>query len=105
MSQNLTIQADICFLEHVNKARIAESVGTYSGVDLERPEAAEVALLGATIAESVLTGLQHGWAGKTNLALAAPFEALNALQEVLAALNVLCTAFYSWHTLGVTVRK
>jgi hypothetical protein len=33
---------------------------------------AEGALLGATIAESVLTGLKHGWAGKSDLALSAP---------------------------------
>lgn len=99
LGQDFAVQGYVSLFEHVNKARIAETVFTHSGIDLQCPQVAESALLGAAVAESVLTGLEHGWASETNLALATPLEAFNALQETLAALYMLCTSFYAWHKL------
>ncbi len=76
------------------------------GVNLYRPKGSECALLGAAVAECVHTSLEHSRASKTNLALTAPLEALYASEQVLSALNMLCTSFYAWHNgkLGEIVR-
>jgi hypothetical protein len=100
----LAIQAYVCFLEHINEAGVGETESANCGVDLQVPEVPEAALLCAAVTEGVHASFQHGWASKTDLALAAPLVALHALQEILAALYMLCPTFDSWHRLKA-IRK
>lgn len=98
--QNLAIQTNVRLLQKIDKAGIGQAIFTNRGIDLNRPQVAEGALLGAAITEGVGASFEHGWAGKADFALAAPLVAFYALQEILAALYMLCTTFYSRHSLG-----
>ena len=104
ISQDFAVNSYIGLLEKINESGVGETKFADGGVDLQVPEVPEGALLSSAVAEGVGTSFQHGWPCKTDLALSAPFVAFYALQEILAALNMLCTSFDSWHRLK-TVRE
>ncbi len=99
--QDFSVQTDFCGFQHANETGVGKAEFPNGGIDLQVPEIPEAALLGAAVTEGVDASFQHGWASKTDLALASPLVTLYALQEILAALYMLCPTFDSWHRLKV----
>jgi len=54
--KRFAVEGDVGFLEGTDESRVGEAERTDAGVDAQRPEVAELALLGAAVAESVLAG-------------------------------------------------
>lgn len=79
LCKNLAVQANIGGFEHGNEARVGKSELMNRCIDLDGPEIAEGSLLGSAVAESVRASFEHGWSGKTDLALSTPLKAFNAL--------------------------
>src|SRR5262249_29259388 len=60
VSQNLAVQSDLSGLEALYEPAVSRPGGTGGRVDADQPQAAEIALLGATVAERVLPPMING---------------------------------------------
>src|SRR5262249_15893206 len=60
VSQNLAVQSDLSGLEALDEPAVSRPAGTAGRVDADLPQAAEIALLGATVAERVLPPMING---------------------------------------------
>src|SRR5687767_11029115 len=78
LGEHLAVDSDVLRLQHADEAAVAQTKHAHGSVDLEVPQVAERALLGAAVAEGVHASLEHGRAGEADLALAAPAVALHA---------------------------
>ena len=92
IGQDLAIDLDAGSVETGDEPAVADVVQTARGVDALNPEATELALLGATVAERVLTGLHHLLVGGADGTALVAVVTLGALENLTAALlGVDCT--------------
>ncbi len=106
LRQHFAVDGDVGCFQEGDKAGVGQAKLANCGVDLDRPQVTERALLGATIAEGVDASFEHGRACKTDLALSSPLVAFYACKKILAAFCVLCTSFDAWHIrLGKVIGK
>ncbi len=59
VGHDLAINGDASFVQACDKTAVAEIVLTTTGIDALNPQAADLALLCATVTERVLTGVQY----------------------------------------------
>ncbi len=97
LGKDLAVNTDVRDLQHVDEPRVGKAKFVHGGVDLDRPQVAERALLGTAVAEGIHASLEHRWASKTNLTLTAPLEAFHAGEQIFTSFDVLSTSFYAWH--------
>jgi hypothetical protein len=78
LGQYFAIKANVFALEAGNEGGIGCSELSNCGIDIKRPVTASMAFFGATVAEGVDTGFQHGGPCKADFALATPLVAFGA---------------------------
>lgn len=97
LRENFAVDLDTLFLLESNEGAILHAVQAQGIVEAGDPQSAEGSLLGASIAVSVLTGLDNSFLGGTVITLAAPAETFGELQDILSSFGGGYTAFYSGH--------
>lgn len=102
-SQDLAIDSDAGLCKGGDQFGVGGAVQASSGVDLDIPERAELTFLLAAVAQGHFTGMEHGWASKTDKVLASPHVAFYPFKQVFSAFYVLCTSFYAWHIIKLSV--
>lgn len=60
MSEDLSIELDVCLVKLVDEARVGDSEGAEGGVELYRPKLSTIILLVAAVGKGVYTGVKDG---------------------------------------------
>lgn len=97
--EHLAIELHAGFVQEGDEAAIAESFGAEGGIESQRPELAELALLHAAVAVGILAGFEFRGAGEFDFGFAAPHVALGLLEKIAAAFDMLGASFDAWHRL------
>ena len=101
LRQHLTVEADIFFLQQVDKLRVAQAVRPDRGVNPDLPQRPVGPLLFFAAAVGVDAGLDDGSFCQLDRVLAAPAETFGLGEQSLAFGNVCFSSFNSRHRLGL----
>ena len=98
LGEDLAIKGDIALLELTHDLRVAETHRFDSRADADLHQPTIITLLEFTVAVGVPTGFGSGNFREGNAVLATPHHALGTGQNILAALDAVGTALYTWHS-------
>ena len=101
LRQHLTVEADIFFLQQVDKLRVAQAVRPDRGVDSDLPQRPVSSFFFLAAAVGVNAGFDDGGLSQFDRVLAAPAETLGLGEQSLAFGNVCFSSFNSRHRLGL----
>ncbi len=103
--ENLAVEVDLAGFERSDELGVVRTVQTGSGIDAHLLESAVIALLELAADIGIASGLGSCRFGERDLGFASPHHALGTGHDILAALDAVCTAFYTRHIwLGVDQR-
>lgn len=95
--ERLSIKRDILLLECAYELRVGEAEWAHAGVDAEREELAEIALLRAAVLEGVRARMLDGLLCHALLRLSVEAVAFRLCKDVLATLVLQCSSFDACH--------
>ena len=95
--EGFTVEIDIRFFEGADEFGIRDTRFTCSRVDAEREELAIIALLRSAVGECVDSGVSDCFFCDALFRLAVEAVALGLREEILPALILHCSSFYSCH--------
>ena len=97
MGERLAVEAEVGLLGGAHELGIGHAVLAEGGIDLDVPEAAEVALLVAAMGKRVGAGMGESFVGGALGLGAAETEALGLLEDLAAILECVYCFFYTGH--------
>jgi hypothetical protein len=95
--EDLAVSDDPSLLQRSDELAVREAFLLESGVDLYVPDASDVALLVSSVRERVCASMKEAFHSLSLLVVAAKAPSLRVAEDVLSALEGICSFLYSCH--------